>query len=73
MAAAMLPLVPLLLPTLGFAAPLALLALVAASGLATTILWHSQVGCYLAAAGATSSARQVPWAWRTRAWLIGLA
>ena len=46
MAAAMLPLVPLLLPTLGFAALLVLLALlvlralrvlVAASGLATTI------------------------------------
>ena len=49
MAAAMLPLVPLLLPTLGFAAQLVLLALrallallalrvlVAASGLATTI------------------------------------
>ena len=85
MAAAMLPLLPLLLPTLGFAALLVLLVLralralralrvlVAASGLATTILWHSQVGCYLAAAGATSSARQVPWAWRTRAWLIGLA
>ena len=43
MAAAMLPLVPLLLPTLGFAAQLVLLVLlalrvlVAASGIATTI------------------------------------